>query len=314
MPLRLYRYAGRTIATRMPLPELPLSFGKPNVRFQLQRRLAGRPGRCVRTWETADGRVFASLHRARGAFEIHFKRMARFRVSQDLSIVRCAPCASLSAATIRHLFLDQVMPIVLSLAGDDVLHASAVETGGNAVAFVGESGAGKSTVAAALGRAGCRILSDDCLVIRRRGDGCHASAPYRSLRLWEDSAAALKLGRGEPGHRAGKRRFSAAERLSFTGGPLPLGAVCVLHRTDSTACATLARLPASEAVVTLLKSRFRFDVEERSVLEREFRFLSHLVATVPCFRVTFPDSLDELPSLHQIIIDTVRLGRPRRIA
>jgi hypothetical protein len=272
----------------------------------------------VREWRTTDGRVHASLHRTDEWYVVHFKRMARFEVSRNLAMVRCTPCRSGSTGLMRHLFLDQVMPLVLSLAGEHVLHASAVDYHGRAVAFVGESGVGKSTTAATLGQGAGRILADDCVVFSERAAQFLVNAPYTSLRLWEDSATALNLGRGRLGHRTGKRRFQQNRRLSFAVGPSPLGAVCLLARSNAVDRPTLERVRAAEAVVMLVRSAFKFDISERSLLAREFRLFSRLVGAVPCFRLTTTDSLDQLPSLRELVIGALQgrpeNGRGRRIA
>ena len=90
----------------------------------------------------------------------------------------------------RHLLLDQVMPLVLS-RDRLVLHASAVATPAGAAAFIGFTGAGKSTLAASLSAAGFPILSDDCLVIERDGRGFLARPFYPGARLWPDSVHAV---------------------------------------------------------------------------------------------------------------------------
>ena len=47
----------------------------------------------------------------------------------------------------------------------------------------------------------------------------------------------------------------------------------------------------------LVRSTFKFDSTAHLVLEREFRFLSRLVSTVPCYRLTTSDCLNDLPPL-----------------
>jgi hypothetical protein len=215
---------------------------------------------------------------------------------------------------LRHLFLDQVMPLLLSMAGEHVLHASAAEYGGRAVAFVGESGAGKSTLAAALGREAGRIVADDCVMFSERAGDIFISAPYPSLRLWRDSADALDLGRGLAGHRDGKRRFQAGPHASFAAGPTQLDAICLLDRSDSSQGPTITRVPSPEAVVMLVRHAFKFDGSTRTFLEREFRFLTRLVRAVPCYRLKIRGGLEELSSLHTLVTETVQLTHGRRIA
>jgi hypothetical protein len=63
--------------------------------------------------------------------------------------------------------LAVVFAKLLVLMGYLRLHAAAAELGGEAVVFVGDTGAGKSTLMLALGRAGWTVLADDDVMVRR---------------------------------------------------------------------------------------------------------------------------------------------------
>ena len=74
-----------------------------------------------------------------------------------------ARCAGID---VRHLFLDSVIPLILSRREPLVLHASAILFDGRAIAFIGTSGQGKSTLAASHSQLGYSLISDDYLVFR----------------------------------------------------------------------------------------------------------------------------------------------------
>jgi hypothetical protein len=74
-----------------------------------------------------------------------------------------------------------VLAAALTLRGELVLHASAVEMAGRAVAFVGPSGSGKSTLAAAACACGARLVTDDVLRVDTIGHWCYRGG--RSIRL-----------------------------------------------------------------------------------------------------------------------------------
>ncbi|MDN5939474.1 MAG: hypothetical protein L0H83_12550, partial [Salinisphaera sp.] len=59
------------------------------------------------------------------------------------------------------LLAGSVPACLLALAGETVLHASAVTVNGRAIAFAGHSGSGKSTVAAMACAQGAGLLTDD---------------------------------------------------------------------------------------------------------------------------------------------------------
>jgi hypothetical protein len=82
-----------------------------------------------------------------------------------------------------------------------VLHGSAVEVRGRAVAFLGPCGAGKSTLATALGQRGYPVITDDLCVVGRGPAG----EPVL-----------------EPGLARTKLRADALEHLGIAPGALPL--------------------------------------------------------------------------------------------
>lgn len=61
--------------------------------------------------------------------------------------------------------LGQVLPFVAALHGRELLHAAGAVVGGGAVAILGPSGRGKSTLLAALLDGGAAFLSDDVLAL-----------------------------------------------------------------------------------------------------------------------------------------------------
>ena len=86
----------------------------------------------------------------------------------------------------------QASAISLVQRGFGVLHASAVVIGDTAVAFLGDSGAGKSTVAAALCSRGHGLLADDLVTIEP--SQLQIVEPLREpLRLHNDVLAALAI-------------------------------------------------------------------------------------------------------------------------
>lgn len=67
--------------------------------------------------------------------------------------------------------LAVVLHKILFLLDRVVLHAAAVRIAGRVAIFIGDRGAGKTTTALALSRAGGTVLSEDHLILRRAGDG-----------------------------------------------------------------------------------------------------------------------------------------------
>src|SRR4030095_13720757 len=95
--------------------------------------------------------------------------------------------------TIRHLVLDQALPLALAATGALVVHASAVAIGGRAILLAGRAGAGKSTLAAFLAGHRMQVLADDGALLDGGPAEVRVLPSYPGLRLYRDSAAAAAL-------------------------------------------------------------------------------------------------------------------------
>ena len=122
-------------------------------------------------WGLPDGTPWTEFYRLGGGYLLRFPELADFQVSADGLEVTCFPAPEVSEATSQHLYLNQVLPLVLSKLGKLVFHASAVEVAGGAIAFAAESGRGKSTLAASFAVSGFRFLTDDGLVVETAVQG-----------------------------------------------------------------------------------------------------------------------------------------------
>jgi hypothetical protein len=90
----------------------------------------------------------------------------RHVLSRDGQRLWCLP-GDCAADAWQRLLVAQVLPFAALLQGLEVLHASAVVDDGRAVAFLGPSGAGKTSVAVELCRLGWSFLADDVLALER---------------------------------------------------------------------------------------------------------------------------------------------------
>ena len=84
---------------------------------------------------------------------------------------------------LTHGVVDFALPNLLSCGDQVVLHGALLETEAGCVAALGESGVGKSTLAARWVRAGRRFLSDDWFVLRPESGRLLAHPSHPSIRL-----------------------------------------------------------------------------------------------------------------------------------
>lgn len=202
---------------------------------------------------------------------------------------------------VLQLLLGPAMGLLLQQRGLLPLHASAVELGGAAVAFAGDSGVGKSTVALALHLRGHRLLADDIAALEPRGTHTLLLPGHASVRLWPESLRSF--GRDLSLHQ--RLHSETDKRLVVIGADEQVGEAPKLRR------------------VYLLRRAERLQVEEFEGLPKALALLRHVyypeltagtrgpsallqacveaAASVRVFGLGRPDDLEALPELVERI-------------
>lgn len=261
-------------------------------------------------WLFPDGTVWAGFYRSGESYLLRFPGLADFSLSSDGLRIEGWPAPGTSDATLQHLYLNQVLPLALNRQGKLVVHGSAVEIDGAGVAFIGQSGRGKSTLAASFASSGFRLLADDGLLLEP-ADGDYWIRPsHPSIRLWEDSEEALAL---ESAHKAppvqftAKTRFLAGAGIAFCDQPRRLRRAYFLGEGGH-GDPTFERVNSASALIELVKHSFLLDPEERGAMAAHFDELSGL-ANRPIFhRLDYPRRFENLPQTRQAIIEHINEG------
>jgi hypothetical protein len=209
------------------------------------------------------------------------------------------------------LLLGPVLATVLRLRRTVALHACVVEVGSSAVLLVGERGAGKSTLAAALADRGHAILADDVGTLAERAGGTWVAHPgYPRLRLDPASLASFAAppeATGPPIWGTGKRWIElspdgATGPWRFQREPRPVAAVYELGRSGRRAPA-VAEIAGGARVATLLRHvrEAPFALEPAARAD-ELRRLSRLAAAVPVRRLECSDDLAALTATCEALV------------
>ena len=128
---------------------------------------------------------------------------------------------------------------IAALNGLFPLHASAVEHQGKVFAFSGATGAGKSTLVAALGGAGFPQFCDDTLILDISGDGPPVCLPgHKRLKLWPEGVSLAGIEPGELVSTAYPKHYVEPPGGSIAV-PLPLGELMFLETGDDPHIAAL---------------------------------------------------------------------------
>jgi len=258
-------------------------------------------------WAFPDGALWTQFFRQGAGYLLRFPDLADFEVSADGASVQGYPAPGVSSPTVEHLYLNQVLPLALSRQGKLVLHGSAVDIGGQGVAFLGESGRGKSTLAASFATEGTRFLTDDGLLLEWAGEQCLIIPSHPSIRLWEDSQSALMhagTAMAPPVSFTSKARFLAGKGIPFCDESRPLHRVFFLG-DGASETPTIEALRPAEALIELVKHSFLLDIEARDMLVRHFDDLTRLAALPIYFRLDYPRDYGALVAVRDAIVQQV---------
>ncbi len=213
------------------------------------------------------------------------------------------PDAGVEERSLSRAILGPAIALALHQRGQLILHASAVAIGGGAIAFLGRSGGGKSTTAAALHLRGHPLVADDVVAVQLDSGAPLVAPGSPHLKLSPDVLCSLgdvpeELPRIDDGY---EKRVRRADR-AFSQTALPLRRLYVLAEGDDTRIEPLA---PSDAFVALLRNSYM--VQAENVLEAtgtkslHFRQCAQLPASVPIFRIQRRWSLEALPELAELI-------------
>jgi hypothetical protein len=309
-----YNICNVALESDLTLPELERAkTDTPEIRFLISPIALSDGAECqwLHTWNLPDGTPWLAIGRQARGYLLRFQAMADFAVARDAREILCYAAPGTPSETVRHLLLDQVLPLVLSWRDQFVVHGSAVLTAKGTIAFVGDSGSGKSTLASSFTQDGMAVLTDDCLLLEEEG-GCLTAIPsYPGVRLWPDAADAL-LGKGrtqaEVAHYTEKKRVNRSAGIDFSTQRAKLRRMYFLARFEEgerIANVTARPLSSRDAVVELVKYTYLIDVTDRSRLRQEFERLSRVARQPLFYRLSFPRDFSRLAEVRRAILTNV---------
>jgi hypothetical protein len=179
---RHYTAYGLTIDSTLHLPELVPLDAPSNSASDIQIRYGDVPIELDQP--DAEGVLYQAKP---NQFLLRIGKIARYLVTngREITIDRVP---EVQESEIRVFLLGSVLAALLHQRGLLVLHGSAIETPAGAVLFVGPSGIGKSTLAAAFHQRGYSVLADDVCAVGFDEQGIPLLHPaFPQLKLWANT-------------------------------------------------------------------------------------------------------------------------------
>ena len=311
----LYQIYGMVISSDELFPGMiPSMEAKPDVqiRFSSNSEHFSLPYDWYIQWYIPEKEPWLSLAKIDNGYILRFNELADFIINKNGNEIICIPKPRIPENTIKHLLLDQVIPLVINLRGGEAFHASAVLGPHGVIAFAGPAGSGKSTIAGSLLKEGYPLVSDDCLTLLEKNQDIYTIPAYPGLRLWDDTKAYLfgEYRDKSVAHYTRKLRLDIEEKPeSYSIEPKPLRRLYDIvnsPETDERFDIVIEKLSPRDSFMALVRCAFRLDITDHHMLRRQFHFLGRIASRISVCRLTFPRYFDFLPAAREAIVNDLK--------
>ncbi|CAN5867785.1 hypothetical protein BH23GEM5_BH23GEM5_15640 [soil metagenome] len=305
---RAYRLYGLRIRSEWSLPavveaeagefDIELLEGRPEWFNDASREagIGGQDPAWYRYARLGDGSTYV---RYRGLFE--------FLVSPDGSRIVGLPHAAADSESFHTHLLGQVLSLALLQRGIEPTHSTVMIVDGEAVGFLGDSGYGKSSLAATFLKAGNPLLTDDLLVISEEEERWIAHPGPPRIKLYPETARSI-LGDSVSGTRVHPQ---SPKLLVPLKPPLahefatPLKALYVLPQPGTVPDdedVTIAAGAPQRACLELIKNTYNAVVASPERLQSQLAFAGRLTTSIPVKFLSYRRDLRLLPAIREAIL------------
>lgn len=203
---------------------------------------------------------------------------------------------------IHPALLGACMAVVLHQRSYLVLHASAVKIGDRAVAFIGDKGWGKSTMAASLVAQGNQFITDDVLAIDLKNEQPIVFPSFPQIKLCPDAVTAMGK---DPEFlprvmtQTQKRQYKPA--ATFSTEAVPLRSIYLLNKGESVG---INKMTKSNSILPLLAHSYgaRFGKKLLHLGEAQhFLQCSDLANKVGIYSLSRPSNLDLMNKIVELV-------------
>jgi hypothetical protein len=230
---------------------------------------------------------------------LYWQEVGAFGVQEGTRIT-VEPAPGADEEGVRLLLLGSVFGVLLHQRGELLLHASSVVIDGQVVAFMGHSGWGKSTMAAAFHAEGYNVVADDITTVRIRPEGAFAIPGYPQIKLRPDSANAVGQAPGTlPRLHSRLEKHALRFDRGFARESLPIGRIYLLSEGTSPGIENVA---PQQALMELVRHSYAAGIlKSTGAVADNMRQCAGVVNNVPVRRLRKGASLEALPMLVRMV-------------
>jgi hypothetical protein len=245
-----------------------------------------------------------------GRIHVGWDTIGEFLVSADGRQIICRRATRCSVESFQVYMLGQALSFALVQQRFEPLHATVVATDDHAVAFVGGHAFGKSTLAACFLDGGCRLLTDDLLMLQETPGGVLAYPGPPRIKVFPNIASRYlgALADGVAMNADTNKLILPIDAHRSCAGPVPLEAIYCLadpRKVSRRHGITIETLSGREAFIALVTAAFNRRLTGRQRRKRQFEIMGRLTELVPVKHLVYPRALDRLTDVRHAVLDDV---------
>jgi hypothetical protein len=256
---------------------------------------------------------YASLHD--GSTYVRWDTVGEFLVASDGRRITCRRAEESSVESFQVYLLGQALSFALVKQRFEPLHATVVVVDDQAVALLGNNAFGKSTLAACFLETGCRLLTDDLLILRESAGRIFAYPGPPRIKLFSRMASRFlghTVNRVQMNPDTDKLILPLDEHRSCAS-PVALKAIYSLA-VPGEACrspnVSIETLSPREAFVELVRGTFNRRLVSPPRLERQFSAMTSLTDLISVKKLSYPRTIDRLHEVRRTVLaDLAREAR-----
>jgi hypothetical protein len=306
---RLYSLYGMTLRSDIPLAFAETSgSGAPDVRISRESAYFFADARAAFAAPSTGNWWYHHATLADGSVYVCVPDYCEFVVSADGTAIACGLIDESSAEWFRAYLVGIALSFALIKQGCEPLHATVVVLDGKGVAFLGESGWGKSTLAASFVQAGYRVLTDDLLLIRDIEGALHGFPGPPRVKLFPATVRQLQPDKAfdEAGVPDSEKVILPLGRHEVHASPVPMDGFFVLDEPADGSGVSIRPLSRAESLVTLVGATFNRRLRQADRLQRQFAAASEWSSRLPVQRLIYPRKMELLDRVRDAILADVR--------
>lgn len=298
----IYSAYNLVIESELELPELrPIDAAvglsrPPDVRVHLGR---------ARKEELADAKQLGPFLRVNmSSLWLEVPEVGRFLVRNGNEIcIDLAPASE--AESVRLFLLGSAFGALLFQRGFLVLHGNAVHINNQCLICVGDSGVGKSTLAAGFMARGFKVLADDVVPVDVNG---FALPGFPRIKLWQDAADYLKINtRGLRHVYSGIKKYSLPLNQEWFDQPAPIRWIYALETAEIDEI-KMQKVTGMNRFPVLYDNTYRCHfLSGMSLTSKHLQLCGRLASTIHLTRVLRPEEGFELDALiNRLLLDAAK--------